>query len=217
MWGREPCVHVFPRVWELRHSPSAQRCRGCRASRGMCIAGPPGGWSRLLVAWALNSRKPRGWLLRLVPDGPLPSQASVFLLSRHPKSGGSLRSGLQEPAEGPLVASEALSPHPEIPRNLCGLRANPPHLDVCHSSTTHACRHLLLPTGEQRAYAAKTPEQAQRGGISVHPHPPFSWCCLAARAPGHCDAFSPPVPSAPHKHASPGLAATLGRGCYITT
>lgn len=60
VWGLEPCVRV-PRRGKLRHSPSARRCRGCRASQGVCIAGPPGGWSRLLVAWAWNSRKPRGY------------------------------------------------------------------------------------------------------------------------------------------------------------
>lgn len=59
---------------KLGHSPSAQRCRGCPASRGVCTAGPPGCWSRLLAAWALNSRKPSG-ALEACPCWPFATQA----------------------------------------------------------------------------------------------------------------------------------------------
>lgn len=64
-WGGrvQPCgtpeVCAGPLGVERCHSPSAQRCTGCRASRGACTAGPPGCWSKRLVAWALNSRRPR--------------------------------------------------------------------------------------------------------------------------------------------------------------
>lgn len=79
LYGCLGCAGVTP-GGKSCHSPSGQRYRGCLASRGVCIAGPPGYWSRLLVAWALNSRRPR-WGMRLVPDGPSPTQASVFLQS----------------------------------------------------------------------------------------------------------------------------------------
>lgn len=70
-----------PRGGKLGRSPLAQRCRGCQASRGVCTAGPPGCWSRLLVAWALNSRKPRR-TLRVCPCWPFAHPGLFFCLPR---------------------------------------------------------------------------------------------------------------------------------------
>lgn len=67
----------------------------------------------------------------------------------------------------------------------------PPHLDVHHSSTAHAC---LLPSASPhwgaKSLCSPNPEQPREWASVSHPAT-FLLCCLAARAPGHCDAFTP--------------------------
>lgn len=194
--GRVPGV-------ESAHSPSAQRCRGCRASRGGCTAGPPGGWSTLLAAWALNSRKrarvTQACLWPLAHPGP------CFSVEQAPHVWRKLAFWLAGPTEGPPLASEALSSHPEIPETCVGSEPAP-LLGVRHSSSAHACLlHLLLPTGEQRAYAAKTLDSPEGASVSNPSHLPPGAALLLG--PQVTDGLAPLTPSpsvSSHEHGSRG-------------